>query len=95
MSKVLPKDFAGIKEQYLIDVKSVVNFEDIIKQLILNWDQTAVKVVPSASWTMEKFGLNLRKISADDDNTRLLLFCLCYVWHIFACSSIIEYNCNC
>ena len=38
ISKILPKDFAGIKEQYLIDIRSVVKFKDIPEQLILNWD---------------------------------------------------------
>ena len=30
--------------------------EEIPEALILNWDQTAMKIVPSSSWTMEKKG---------------------------------------
>ncbi len=48
-SKVLPKEFLRMKEQYLIDIKLEVKFEDIPEQLIINRDQTAVKLVPSAS----------------------------------------------
>lgn len=43
-----------IKKQYLIDIKSVVTMEEIPCELILNWDQTAIKIFPSSQWTMEK-----------------------------------------
>ena len=76
-SKILPKAFAGIKEQYLIDIRSVVKFEDIPEQLILNWDQTAVKVIPSASWTMEKRGLKRVEISAKDDKRQITAVFAC------------------
>ena len=43
-SKILPENFEKIKEQFLIDIKSVVKMEDIPSELILNWDQTAMKI---------------------------------------------------
>lgn len=51
---VFPADFKAIKQQLLIDIKSVVVMEEIPEALILNWDQTAMKIFPSSSWTMEK-----------------------------------------
>ena len=45
-SKMLPCNFQSIKEQ--------LKMEDIPGDMIINWDQTAMKLVPSASWTMEK-----------------------------------------
>ena len=47
--KIFPHDFLEIKEQFFIDIKSVVKMEDIPDEIILNWDQTAMKLVPSAS----------------------------------------------
>lgn len=38
------------------DVAAVVTMEDIPAQLILNWDQTGIQLVPAASWTMERVG---------------------------------------
>ena len=33
------------------------NHEDIPAQLILNWDQTGIKIVPSTTWTMNQRGV--------------------------------------
>ena len=52
-SKMLLCNFQAIEEQILIDVNSVVKMEDIPEDMIINWDQIAMKLVPSASWTME------------------------------------------
>ena len=36
----------------LEEVHTTVAMEQIIPELILNWDQTAIKIVPSSQWTM-------------------------------------------
>ena len=66
-SKIIPEDFLEIKKQFLFDIKAVVKMEDIPNELIVNWDQTAMKLVPSGSWTMEKKGTKRVEISAVDD----------------------------
>ena len=48
-SKVLPENFDEIKEQFLIDVRSVIEMEDVPLSLVLNWDHTAMKIVPSSN----------------------------------------------
>ena len=35
---------------------SIVGLEKIPPELVLNWDQTGIKLVPSASWTMHERG---------------------------------------
>jgi len=30
--------------------------KDLPKDLVINWEQTSMKIVPSSSWTMEKHG---------------------------------------
>ena len=52
--------------------------EDIPNELLLNWDQTAMKIVPSVSWTMEKRGTKRVEISRVDDK--------CQITAVFACS---------
>ena len=37
-------DFEGVKEQFILNVKAVVEMEEIPPQLIFNWDQTGVLV---------------------------------------------------
>ena len=53
-SKVTPADFEIVRSTYLIDIYSVVTMESIPNSLIINWDQTAMKIVPSSNWTIEK-----------------------------------------
>ena len=60
-SKVLPDDFSKLKTQVLLEIRSFVVMEEIPADLIINWDQTAMKIVPSCSWTMEKKEQNVLK----------------------------------
>ena len=48
-SKIIPENFLEMKKQFSFDIKAVVKMEDISNELIVNWDQTAMKVVPSES----------------------------------------------
>lgn len=40
---------------------------EIPKDLIVNWDQTAIKYVPVSEWTMEKVGSKCVKIAGLQD----------------------------
>ena len=46
-----------MRDQYLLDIKVVVQLEEIPDSLIINWDQTGVSYVPVSEWTMSKEGL--------------------------------------
>ena len=45
--------------------------KDLPKDLIINWDQTSMKIVPSSSWTMEKHGTKHVEIATADDNWQI------------------------
>ena len=47
------EDFDAVKEQYLLDIKNVIEIPD---ELVINWDQTGIHYVPVSSWTMDKEG---------------------------------------
>ena len=49
-------NFEAVKEQFIIDVNTVVEIEEIPPQLVYNWDQTGISIVPVSSWTMEAKG---------------------------------------
>ena len=56
-AKVEPAHFKELKEQFLLDVKAVIDMpEDIPSDLILNWDHTGINVVPGSQCTMEAKG---------------------------------------
>ena len=76
-SKVLPTNFDEIKEQFLLDIRNLVEMEGIPKDLIINWDQTAMKIVPSSSWMMEKRGTNCVEIAAIDDKQQITALFTC------------------
>ena len=48
-SKHTPEDFARLKQSFLADVVTTVAMEEIPAELILNWDQTGIKIVPYAT----------------------------------------------
>ena len=55
-AKVEPSHFKEPKEQFLLDIKAVVEIENVTSILILNWDHTGINIVPSSTWTMEAKG---------------------------------------
>ena len=52
-AKVSVQNFEELKEQFIADIKAVVDMEDIPRELIFNWDHTGISIVPGSSWTME------------------------------------------
>ena len=47
-------DFEEKKAAFLDAVTETVFMEEIPAELVLNWDQTGIKLVPSSVWTMER-----------------------------------------
>ena len=47
-------NFEELKAQFLMDIKAIVSIEDIPDDMIVNWDQTAIKYIPLSNWTMAK-----------------------------------------
>jgi hypothetical protein len=56
-SKNTVENFATLKQQFLDDIKDIVTMDEIPPELILNWDQTGIRIVPSSCWTMERQGV--------------------------------------
>ena len=55
-SKETKADFAERKSSLLADMAATVTMEEIPPELILNWDQTRIKIVPCSTWTMNQHG---------------------------------------
>lgn len=75
--KVLPDNFEEIKKNYLADIRAVVEVEDVPPSLIINWDHTATKIVPSSQWTMERKGMKRVEIAAVDDKRQITAIFAC------------------
>ena len=50
------EDFDTVKVRMLADVKCTGEMEDIPLDLVINWDQTAIRYVLRSHWTMAKAG---------------------------------------
>ena len=70
-AKIAVTDFNELKSQFLIDIRTLRDLEEIPDCLVLNWDQTAIKYVPVAEWTMEKQGSKKIKIAGLDDKCQI------------------------
>ena len=55
-SKFVVTDFNVRKREFLTDISTTVAMEEIPGELVLNWDQTGIRLVPSTTWTVEKRG---------------------------------------
>ena len=76
--KVNPEDFEMLKKQYLADIWTKVYLEDILTDLIVNWDHTGLKYVPMSNWTMEHKGAKRVEIAGFDDK--------CQITTLFSCT---------
>ena len=75
-SKYSTTDFIRLKEEFLRAVVETVEMEEIPPELILNWDQTAVKIIPSSTWTMEQRGSKRIDVAgANDKRAITVVFC--------------------
>ena len=48
------ENFAEKKREFLDDLVTSVQMEEVPPELVLNWDQTGIKLVPTTSWTMNE-----------------------------------------
>ena len=75
-SKYTGSNFEEAKKSFLTEVVTTVIMEDIPPQLILNWDQTGLKIVPSSAWTMDLRGSKrVEMIGVDDKRQITAVFC--------------------
>jgi len=70
------KDFARVKKEFLQEVVTTVEMENIPPELILNWDQTGIKIVPTTTWTMERRGSKRVEVVGTNDKRQITaVFC--------------------
>ena len=75
-SKHTPQKFAELKETFLNDIAAVVGMEEITPELVLNYDQTGIHLVPVSAWTMDKMGSKRVEIAGVNDKHQITaVFC--------------------
>ena len=59
-----------------MDIKVVVEMEDVHADLTMNWDHTGINIVPSCPWTMEEKGAKrVDCVGLDDKRQITVVIC--------------------
>ena len=75
-SRNTPENFTLLKKDFLDQVVATVVMEEIPPELILNWDQTGIKIVPSSTWTMNRRGARrVEVVGVNDKRLITAVFC--------------------
>lgn len=69
--KVSVSCFNELRDVFLSDIQAEVVMNDIPKDLILNWDQTAIQLVPTGDWTMNEAKTKRVVIANSDDKRQI------------------------
>ena len=70
-SKVSPLVFNQVRDDFFSELYSVVTMEEISPELVLNWDQTAIHLVPAAAWTMDRDGSKRVEVDGVNDKRQI------------------------
>ena len=57
------------------DLVATIQMEDISPELVLNWDQTGIKLVRSTSWTMNEQGACRVELVGLNDKRQIIAIC--------------------
>ena len=63
--------FDKVKEEFLLEVKTIVAMDEIPQDLIINFNQTALNYVPATPWTMEQQGTKRIEVIGKGDKWQI------------------------
>ena len=70
-AKVTAADFDALKAQFVFDIRTIVEMEDIPPDMIINWDHTGIHYVPVSNWTLAKEGSKRVEIAGAEDKRQI------------------------
>ena len=68
------------KETFFSEIRNTVDLNDVLLELIFNWDQTGINLVPIALWTLDKKGKKRIEIAGYQDQRQITG--VTYVWYV-------------
>ena len=76
-ARKLPTDFPEIKLAFLKRVSDCVHEHKIPPELIINWDQTGAKYVPTSEWTLTEEGSRQVDVIGKEDKREMTVLLSC------------------
>lgn len=73
-AKIIPTEFEKVRADFLLRIKETVADHSIPSFLIVNSDETGLKLIPESEWTMEKEGTKRVAIKGLDDKREVTAF---------------------
>ena len=70
----LPDDTPTIKQRFLEKIRDIVTTHKIPYQLVFNWDQTGIKLIPVSDWAMAEEGSKQVEVHGWDDKREITTF---------------------
>ena len=70
-AKVAADCFDELTTQFLFNINATVQMQEIPSDLIINWDQTDIKIVPVSSCLMEQKGAKSVEVAGIDDKRQI------------------------
>ena len=72
-AKLSDQQVSQMKHTYLSQVSGMVKVHKIPSELVINWDQAGVNLIPSQNWTMEQKGSSRVEIAGINDKHQITL----------------------
>jgi len=70
-------NFEELKSQFLMNIMASVTMEEILSDMVLNWDQMAIKYIPLSDWTIHlaAIGFTILNLTSTGSISLPELFC--------------------
>eukprot|EP00058_Branchiostoma_floridae_P025112 XP_002610602.1 hypothetical protein BRAFLDRAFT_65792 [Branchiostoma floridae] len=72
-ARKVPEDFELIREQFYQRIEAAIRDNNIPDEMVCNWDQTGVNIVPVSDWTLEEEGTKQVPITGLEDKRQITL----------------------
>ena len=69
--KTTPSRFSELKAEFLADIQAEIVMNEVPIDLIFNWDQTGLQLVPTGQWTMNEAKAKRVVIANSDDKRQI------------------------
>ena len=69
--KVSNEEFGQVKNRFLSQIQGMIRAHQITPELVLNWDQSDIRLLPLSNWTMEEQGSKRVAIEGLNDKLQI------------------------
>ncbi|VDI04793.1 Hypothetical predicted protein [Mytilus galloprovincialis] len=76
-ARKVPANFDELRVQFLASVSKIISENNIPEELVMNFDQTNISIIPCGNWTMEEEGSKQVEITGLEDKHQITALLTC------------------